>query len=322
MNILIQGNTHTVISQFQIENKLSNDFYRLGWDGFGNISIEKIDIPTFPEKYIDMKKANREIILAAFKASQSNLGVAFMGIKGTGKTVDAKKLSLESQLPVIIIDKSVPKKIDLAPFLLSIEQEVVVFIDEFGKNFKSYVDSDDEYQSQENLLSILDGINSSYKRLFVFTTNEELNEFMLNRPSRIKFLVNYEYLKLEEIKLLLKNALNKEEYLQDLLDNLDNSNLTIDILYSIVNLINSIDKPYSQFKDIFNYSVNNTYEFTPVEQGKGEFFISTVKGVMKKGKGVQITDWGYYNIQEDGKIKLDGDIYTYKKSFINLAKIF
>lgn len=320
MNILIQGNTHTVISQFQIENKLSNAFYRLGWDGFGNISIEKIDIPTFPERYVDMKKANREIILSAFKVSQSNLGVAFMGIKGTGKTVDAKKLSLEANLPVIIIDKSVPKNIDLAPFLLSIEQEIVVFIDEFGKNFKSYSDEEDKYQTQENLLSILDGINSSYKRLFVFTTNEELNEFMLNRPSRIKFLVNYEYLKLEEIKLLLKDALNKKEYLQDLLNNLDNSNLTIDILYSIVNLVNSIDKPYSEFKDIFNYSVNNTYEFTPVEDG--EFFITTVKGIMKKGNYVHIVDYGHYTILQDNKIKINGNLYTYKKSFINLAKVY
>lgn len=322
MNILIQGNTHTIISQFQIENKLANAFYRLGWDGFGNISIEKIETPTLPEKYVDMKKNNRDIILKAFKASNSNLGVAFMGIKGTGKSVDAKMLSIEAELPVIIIDKQVPKSIDLAPFLLSIEQEIVVFIDEFGKNFKSYADEEDKYQTQENLLSILDGINSSYKRLFVFTTNENLNDFMVNRPSRIKFLVNYEYLKIEEIKLLLKGALYKEEYLQDLLDNLDNSNLTIDILYSIVNLINTVDKPYSQFKDIFNYSINNTYEFTPVEEGKGNFFMATVKGDMKKGKSVNITDWGYYRIDHDSQIKIDGDMYTYKKSFVNLTKVF
>lgn len=320
MNILIQGNTHTIISQYQIEKSLTNDFYRLVWDSFLNLSLEKMAVPALPEGYIDLKKANREIILKAFHASKANLGVTFMGIKGTGKSVDAKKISIEAQLPVLIIDKPVPRGIDLGAFLTSIEQELVVFIDEFGKNFRSYDDEDSDFHSQESLLSILDGINSEYKRLFVFTTNETLNEYMLNRPSRIKFLINYNYLTVPEIKQLLVNVLNNEAYLQDLLENLDNSNLTIDILFSIVNLINTIDKPYSEFKDIFNYVVSNTYEFVPVENG--ETFFASIKGMIRKGYSAYIDGYGHYTILEKNQVKIDNDLYTFRKSFSNLSIVF
>lgn len=320
MNILIQGKNHTVISQFQIENSLSTGFYRLVWDTFKNLSLQKMHTPELPDKYVDIKKGNGEVILAAFKASKTNLGATFMGVKGTGKSVDAKKVAVDSGLPVIVIDKPVPRSIDLSSFLASIEQEVVVFIDEFGKNFRAFDDQESDYLTQESLLSILDGVDSQHKRLFVFTTNESLNEYMLNRPSRVKFLIHYNFLSIDEIKTLLVGALNKEEYLKDLLENLDNSNLTVDILFSIVDLINTIDKPYSEFKSIFNYVVSNVYEFTPVK--KGEHFIAKVEGIIKRYCTVYVEGYGHYRISAEDTVKINGEEFSFKKTFSNMWKVF
>lgn len=319
MNILIQGKKHSIISQFQIEKKLDLGFYNLVWDSFGNISLEQLFVPSLPEKFVDIKKSNRDIILAAYKATKTNIGVAFLGIKGTGKSVDAKKLVIDSKLPVIVIDKPVPRNVDLSLFLASIEQEIVVFIDEFGKNFKSYDDSDADNQSQENLLSILDGINSEYKRLFVFTTNENLNDFMINRPSRIKFLIHYDYLTVEETRILLKDKLINESYLPDLLENLDTTNLTIDILFSIVGLINTINKPYSAFKDIFNYVVSNTYEFVAVKSG--EKFFAKMEGNVSTGKTVYIEGYGHYPVRKNNQVEIEDKKYIFSKTFDNLTHL-
>ena len=87
-------------------------------------------------------------------------------------------------------------------FLYSIQQECIVFFDEFEKVY----DDDD----QQSLLTVLDGTFPS-KKLFLLTSNstDMINIHLKNRPGRIHYHINFKGLSGEFIK----------EYIQDNLDN-------------------------------------------------------------------------------------------------------
>ncbi len=63
-----------------------------------------------------------------------NMGVLLNGVKGTGKSVTAKLIcnELKNFLPIIIVDKAYE---GLPQFISKIQQEVIIFIDEFEKVF-------------------------------------------------------------------------------------------------------------------------------------------------------------------------------------------
>ena len=98
----------------------------------------------------------------------------------SGKSLLAKQLMIEAKLPVLVIEEAF-KGSKFNDFINSIDQEIVVFFDEFEKVYK-------EQEDQEELLTLFDGVISS-KKIFLLTANKDnINEFFENRPSRIKYL--------------------------------------------------------------------------------------------------------------------------------------
>jgi hypothetical protein len=126
-------------------------------------------------------------ILNTFLSRPDSTGVLLTGEKGSGKTLQAKLLSVTARkrLDIPTITVSRPFRGDgFNQFMQMIEQPVVVIFDEFEKVYSR--------EEQEAMLTLLDGIYPS-KKLFVLTCNDKyrINEQMKNRPGRLFYRVEY-----------------------------------------------------------------------------------------------------------------------------------
>ena len=91
----------------------------------------------FNHKIYGLEKDFIQRVQRTYDSVNDNLGILLNGVKGTGKSVTAKQICNVLNLPVIIVDG----KYDTLPtFISELQQNVVVFIDEYEKIYKE--DSD------------------------------------------------------------------------------------------------------------------------------------------------------------------------------------
>ncbi len=159
-----------------------------------------------------------------FRQSGKNLGVIFNGIKGTGKTIAAKQLCNRLGLPTIIISHPCE---GLLGFIQSLNFEAVILIDEAEKTF------DDD---QEVLLKMIDGVYNCRRKLYILTTNSlSLDDNLLGRPGRIRYIKEFGNLGLDTIREVINETLRDNslaEELKEFVNKLEIS--TIDILKSLI----------------------------------------------------------------------------------------
>jgi hypothetical protein len=193
--------------------------------------------------------------------SKRNIGVLLNGAKGTGKTVTAKVLCNKLGLPVIIVDGPIN---GLSRFLAGINHDCVFLFDEFEKNFR-FKDDDDEDAAGESLLSIMDGVyNNSNCHVFILTTNElRVNDNLISRPSRIRYLKSFGDVIDKNILLeYIDDNLKYPEFKENLIEFIDSLTIgTIDIVKSIVDEINIHACDVSEFKEFFNVQ-EATYHYS------------------------------------------------------------
>lgn len=181
------------------------------------------------------------------------------GTKGTGKTVTAKELANKLNLPIIIVKDMGDHNQSMIEFLSGIEGDCILFLDEFEKNFS---------ESDSTILQIMDGVyNSKYRRVFLLNAMT-INENMVGRPSRIRYVKEFGNLDLKVVNEYLDDALQVPEARQDLLDSLTIS--TIDILKTIVNEVNIHGiEGLRRAKGFFNV-VTNEYDYSCIRGYAGE----------------------------------------------------
>lgn len=111
------------------------------------------------------------------KTDKLSTGVMLAGLKGTGKTVMAKQIAKNSDLPIIVVDPDYPAS-RIGDFFTKFSTEVCVIFDEIDKNWNS-----------NNLLGFLDGVQKTAKKLVLFTCNDlnKTSEFLKDRCSRVRF---------------------------------------------------------------------------------------------------------------------------------------
>lgn len=214
-----------------------------------------------PENFIYEEEDFHNHILNSFQSFDSNCGVVLQGKKGQGKSVSAKKLAMRSNLPIITINKKIESDFDIISFLDSIPCQYVLMIDEFEKLFEIGATDGErnnskntDYANQDIFLSFLDGARSTeYKKLIILTCNNNVSDFLINRPGRIRFKKNYNFLTETFYNLLIDKYLQYPEFRQDLKNNLPLRDATVDLVKSIAGEINAAKKPYSSFKDWFNF---------------------------------------------------------------------
>lgn len=174
------------------------------------------------------KQVNR--IIHSYKQQDKNLGVLLHGVFGTGKSTLAKCIAntaLESlELPVIIVTAQSIQHLEY--LITNLKQPVMFLVDEFEKMFENI-------ENQNYLLTLLDGLYIS-NHLFVFTANDasRINTYFFNRPSRIRYAIEYKSLGLDVCKEILEENF-EPEYVEELLGKLATvNNLSFDVLQEVM----------------------------------------------------------------------------------------
>jgi len=169
-------------------------------DGFYlTITKEKLEIPS---KIYGKTLDRVQKCLSTYQNRTTSTGILLTGDKGTGKTLLMSLLANQVidvlRLPVILI-KDAHAGSQFVSFIESLG-ECCVVIDEFGKLY-SATDRKEHDVPQKTLLSLMDGVDKT-KRMFIMTENDEsdINDFMLNRPSRIYY--HFRYKKLDEESII------------------------------------------------------------------------------------------------------------------------
>ena len=164
----------------------------------------------------------------SFKESGRNLGIIFNGLKGTGKTIAAKILSNRLRMPVVIVSNSQPGLVD---FIQSLEFECVVLVDEAEKTF---------CEDDDVLLRMIESVYNMKRKVFILTTNTlDVNENLIGRPGRIRYVKQFGNLTEKAINDFLNDNLKDQTNRKAVLRVIDTLAIsTIDILKCVVEEIN------------------------------------------------------------------------------------
>lgn len=248
INWNVSGTSHFLIpSSDGLLEKLSPAIYEVNFTkDLGFYLVRKYSSYPLPNSIynfnnIEVKSDLATLFLDRFYAEPSNLGVMLIGEKGTGKSLLMKRtanLAIESGMPVITIENSYNAE-QLAKFLSSIKDDAVVLFDEFEKKYDSEEDPENR-PSQAGLLSFFDG-TSVHRKLIIVTANkrEGINQFFLNRPSRIRYVIDYKGLTSEFITSYLQQHLNHPEVTEAVLNELELvPSVNFDLLKNVVEEVN------------------------------------------------------------------------------------
>lgn len=193
-------------------------------------------------------------VLKNFNSSEKNTtGVLLTGDKGTGKSVTAKILAEKAQLPIIVINPDMEEKY-LEEFFKEFDQPVCILFDEVDKNF-----------STQKMLTFLDGMHKTAKKLVIMTANNEsnLSNYIKNRCSRIRYYRHYSMLEdAKEYAELICNEKgidNKEEIVDFIIKNIKYP--------SIDNISSFVDEVI--FTKEWGLSLKEVLEFMNINIGEG-----------------------------------------------------
>jgi hypothetical protein len=209
---LKSGNTYRVTSKeaMDLHEALPGGNYVIKEDQFGNLFLETIDNFEFKGKRYGDNIRNADRIISTFLDRPTSTGVLLTGEKGSGKTLLAKNVCMESSkrygIPTIVINAPwVGDKFN--GFLQNINQPCIVLFDEFEKVY----DSD----QQEHILTLLDGVFPS-KKLFILTCNDKwrIDHHMRNRPGRIFYMMDFKGLDADFIREYCMDNLNNKSHIE------------------------------------------------------------------------------------------------------------
>ena len=212
------------------------------------VSLEETTPFVMPSKVYCTSRDKRFIdkVLNSYKLSENGFtGVMLSGLKGSGKTIMAKSIANESNLPIINIDKSVrPWALKVLVELLG-DTNICFMFDELDKLLEDYDDS--------ALLQILDGADTKGKHMILFTCNNEecISEYLIDRCSRIRYWRKFDEMSPSLIMEMLNDKLNDKKEVESLTDFIkDNFEIcSFDNIASFINEVNNY--PTTTFEELF-----------------------------------------------------------------------
>lgn len=179
------------------------------------------------------------------RSEDGTVGVMLSGLKGSGKTITAKNIALKSNLPIILIDKGFRPSLLIKLFNRLTNIDACVLFDEIDKLGDDY---DDDY-----LLKILDGVNTSGKKLVLCTCNnaKDINEYLKDRCSRIRYWKEFDELSASMIQNILEDQLNDKKEVSPLTDFII-SNFAVISFDNIKSFIDEVNEyPTTSFEELF-----------------------------------------------------------------------
>lgn len=245
-----------------IQEELPKGVYQLKFEGglANTFLLEKVSEKfELPEKLYDLEKNLVERVKNTFIKTDKSFGVIFKGLKGTGKTISAKKISNDLDIPVILINDRFE---NLGSFINLISQDVILFFDEFEKTFNISRWGEDSHLA--DLLSLMDGVfTSTYKRLFLLTSNNDnIPDSLLSRPSRIRYVRDFSDISKQSVTDILEDLIEDKSLIPELLLTIKTLKfLTVDIIKSLAEEVNLYNRADPDFFEIFNLTKNkDTYD--------------------------------------------------------------
>lgn len=232
MNAIIQsGDTFSFADIDSANDKLPLGVYTVAFSDFKGFFLQKSNPLTLPEKiYGDMSIVQRAIDV--YHRKESNFGLLLSGLKGAGKTLTMRKLAIDLNQPVIILNNAFVKyQVELIKFLSDPRLgDVTILIDEFEKIFEN---------DDATPLSLLDGLFNCHN-FYILTCNKTyVNENLINRPGRVYYHKHYEGLDDPVIDEVIDDMLIDKSHKEELLMELSSlNNLSFDMLISIINDLN------------------------------------------------------------------------------------
>ena len=216
----------------------------------------------FPYKVYGVENKFVERVAKTFKNTTGNLGVLMNGVKGTGKTVTSEMICNELNLPVLIVPAAYK---NLPDFINQVQQDVVVFFDEYEKMYNNY---------DSSILTVMDGVlNNEHRKVFLLTTNNSyINDNLLQRPGRIRYVKEFTDLTLEVIMEIVEDKLVHKELKDQCVDFISKlETITMDIVNAVISEVNIHNEDPIVFKDIFNINMIenrvNLYVTDPATSG-------------------------------------------------------
>lgn len=237
---------------------INGGVYDLKWDRFeGRAIFTENGKLNLPDKVYELKEDTifKARVLNNFNKNDKSVGVMLAGTKGTGKTMLAKVIAKESNLPIIIVDSQYPAN-RLVTFFKQFTTPVCVIFDEIEKNFYT-----------EGMLDFLDGVEKTTKKLVLMTCNElgKVSEYLQDRCSRIRYIRKYTptdnlaFLPMLIEDKQIKNAEEVEEFIKTKfkLPSIDNIN-------AFLNEVKELEDENISLDDIIKYmNINLNGSSTP-----------------------------------------------------------
>lgn len=227
----------------------SGKVYTLDFDRYDDtITLNIAPDLLMPDKIYETEDSSKFIsrVINNFnKSGDGTTGVMLSGLKGSGKTITAKQIAINSNLPIILIDKSFRPSLLIKLFNQLKDTNVCVLFDEVDKLGEDY---DDDY-----LLRILDGANTCGKKLVLCTCNESdsINEYLKDRCSRIRYWREFDELSPSLIQEILKDRLNDKNEVNPLTDFIVN-NFGVISFDNIVSFTDEVNEyPLATFEELF-----------------------------------------------------------------------
>ena len=221
--------------------------YNLKWDRYNGVSyFEEDGSLSLPSKVYTTKSDDifiKRVNTYFQKTSKLSTGVMLSGIKGTGKTVTAKVIAKNSNLPIIVVDEDYPTG-RINDFFRKFETPVTIIFDEVDKHWDT-----------ENLLGWLDGVQTNAKKLVLFTCNNEdrVNDYLKDRCSRVRYIRHFEA---NDNARFLREILRDKGIAEDNIENTYTFIVNNFGLLSIDNILSFIDEkllfPELSNEEIFN----------------------------------------------------------------------
>jgi hypothetical protein len=241
-----------------IQEDLPVGVYRLASVPFVGWVFQRITDFSMPPKFYGNLEKQGERIMTTYReraARGDSTGVLLRGSKGAGKTLLAKKVAMESGLPVVLINQ--PFSDDSFKELIAGLGKVVVLFDEFEKIYS-------ERSDQNSLLTLFDGVFASQALMFVIVNDSSaLVGPLLNRPGRLYYALDYKGLEREFIEDYCTDRLTNQEHRLGVLSVATMfEEFNFDMLQSLVEEMNRWNEPASEAVKYLNISSNYFRSYT------------------------------------------------------------
>lgn len=251
--IIQRGSDRRIVDANSIDFKLAKGTYMLKLDeNRGEWYLDEVAPFTIPNKiYGDLSLAKR--CIEVYRNKERNFGLLLNGLKGSGKTMLLRKLAIDLDQPVIIINENFGRMGTFALQFLSSPSlgDCTIVIDEFEKKFS---------RDDDAPLALLDGPASTH-HFFILTMNEMyINENLRNRPGRVYYSVTYAGLSEDVVRDVIEDLLVDKTHKEGLIQACDDiPNLSFDMLLSIIHDMNLFHQSAKEVIPYFGFCRDTQY---------------------------------------------------------------